>query len=487
MAVVALVAPAWGQQVITEDLKLLPSDGAAADLFGYAIAIDNGIIAVGAQQDDDNGSSSGSAYLFDASTGAQVAKLLPKDGAAYDWFGWSVAIDNGVVAVGALLDDDNGAGSGSAYLFDTTGAQFVKLLPSDGAAGDQFGISISIDNGVAAVGAHLDQGMGFQSGSAYLFNASTGAQIAKLLPGDGGAGDAFGRSIAINNGIVAVGAYLDDDNGNNSGSAYLFDASTGAQIAKLLPSDGASEDQFGISIAIDNGIVAVGARGDDGRSVDSGSVYLFDASTGAQIAKLLARDGAAGDQFGISVSIDAGVVAVGAYFDNDTGNNSGSAYLFDASTGTQIAKLLPSDGAADDQFGFSIAIDNGVVGVGTFQDDDNGTNSGAAQVYDIAILAISPDPLLAGQDGVFTVRFTNPNTNTFLAYTLVGLGSTYIAPLNITLDLDQPSQAGGMVTSDGTGTAQWVLPIPQAAAGRDVWFQACQFESKSNVVSTRIQ
>lgn len=381
MAVVALVAPAWGQQVITEDLKLLPSDGAAADLFGYAIAIDNGIIAVGAQQDDDNGSSSGSAYLFDASTGAQVAKLLPKDGAAYDWFGWSVAIDNGVVAVGALLDDDNGAGSGSAYLFDTTGAQFVKLLPSDGAAGDQFGISISIDNGVAAVGAHLDQGMGFQSGSAYLFNASTGAQIAKLLPGDGGAGDAFGRSIAINNGIVAVGAYLDDDNGNNSGSAYLFDASTG----------------------------------------------------------------------------------------------------------TQIAKLLPSDGAADDQFGFSIAIDNGVVGVGTFQDDDNGTNSGAAQVYDIAILAISPDPLLAGQDGVFTVRFTNPNTNTFLAYTLVGLGSTYIAPLNITLDLDQPSQAGGMVTSDGTGTAQWVLPIPQAAAGRDVWFQACQFESKSNVVSTRIQ
>ena len=110
------------------------------DQFGGSIAIDNGVVAVGAHWDDDNGNASGSAYLFDATTGQQLHKLLPSDGAAGDCFGFSIAIANGVVAVGALDDDDNGTASGSAYLFDaTTGQQLYKLLPSDGAAGDMFG------------------------------------------------------------------------------------------------------------------------------------------------------------------------------------------------------------------------------------------------------------------------------------------------------------------------------------------------------------
>ncbi len=149
---VALVAPAWGG-VINEDLKLLPRDGASGHLFGNSIAIDNGVVAVGAIWDDDNGSDSGSAYLFDASTGVQIAKLLPSDGAAGDHFGLSIAIDDGVVAVGASGDDVNGPNSGSAYLLDaSTGAQIAKLLPDDGAAGDRFGHSIAINDGVVAMG-----------------------------------------------------------------------------------------------------------------------------------------------------------------------------------------------------------------------------------------------------------------------------------------------------------------------------------------------
>jgi len=210
--------PAAGQP-INEDLKLLASDGAASDRFGYSIAIDSGVVAVGAERDEDNGTLSGSAYLFGGSTGAQLLKLLASDGQAGDRFGTSIAIDNGVVAVGAWADDDNGTGSGSAYLFDaSTGAQILKLLPSDGAAADRFGYSIAIDNGVVAVGAFGDGDNGFQSGSAYLFDASTGTQLFKLLPGDPAAGDQFGWSIAINNGVVAVGARDDDDNGSSSGS-----------------------------------------------------------------------------------------------------------------------------------------------------------------------------------------------------------------------------------------------------------------------------
>ena len=153
MGVLALAAPALGQ-VINEDVKLLPSDGSGNDRFGNSISISGGVVAVGAHSDNDNGSNSGSAYLFDAITGVQILKLLPSDGAGGDLFGWSIAIGDGVVAVGAQSDDDNGTNSGSVYLFDVaTGVQIDKLLPNDGDVGDVFGYSVGIDIGVVAVGA----------------------------------------------------------------------------------------------------------------------------------------------------------------------------------------------------------------------------------------------------------------------------------------------------------------------------------------------
>jgi FG-GAP repeat protein len=373
--------PAAGQP-INEDFKLLASDGSANHQLGSAIALADGVIAVGARFDNDNGNASGSAYLFDILTGEELFKLLPNDGDAVGQFGYSIAIDDGIVAVGAIGDDANGSFAGAAYLFDaTTGAQLHKLLASDGAEWDSFGYSIAIDNGIVAVGANQNGDNGSNSGSAYLFDASTGAQITKLLPSDGAADDQFGWSIAIADGVVAVGAIGDNANGSNSGSAYLFEAATGVQFDKLLPSDGGLADQFGYSIAIAGNKVAVGAWVDDDNGSNSGSAYLFDASTGAQLAKLLPSDGAASDSFGISIAIDDGLVAVGAWLDDDSGGGSGSAYLFDAVAGTQIAKLLSSDGAADDWFGWSVAIHNGQVAVGAIQDDDNGGSSGSAYAF----------------------------------------------------------------------------------------------------------
>jgi len=378
-ALFAVTSPLNGQVI-----KLLPDDGAAFDHFGSCVAIDNGIVAVGATSDDDNGSFSGSAYLFDAATGLQIAKLLPDDGAAGDQFGWSIAIHDGTIAVGAYYDNDNGDSSGSAYLFDAaTGLQIAKLLPDDGAAFDHFGQSIAIHNGIVAVGAVFGDDNGTSTGSAYLFDADTGLQIAKLLPDDGAAGDHFGQSIAIHNGIVAVGAVFGDDNGTSTGSAYLFDADTGLQIAKLLPDDGAAGDQFGWSIAIHDGIVAVGAlyHDDNGAAYGSGSAYLFDAATGLQTAKLIPVDGATHPLlFGISIAIDSGIVAAGARTGVDY-VRFGKAFLFDAATGLQIAKLKPGDGG-DDKFAESIAIDSGILAAGNEIDHDN-QDSGSAYVFDV--------------------------------------------------------------------------------------------------------
>ncbi len=385
----AVAIPAWGQErgILNEDIKFLANDAGTKDFFGWSVAVDNSILAVGAVGDDDNGTNSGSAYLFDVATGTQTFKLLPDDGLAFDFFGNAIAINKGVVAVGARLDDDNGPSSGSAYLFDaTTGAQFSKLLPIDGSAFDFFGNAIALDHFFVAVGAKWDDARGSNSGSVYVFITPSGSQITKLLPSDGEANDEFGYSVAVANGIVAVGApFWDNEKGLNYGSAYLFDAETGVQLAKLIPSDGQAGDEFGFSIALANGIVAVGARLDDANGTDSGSAYLFDAETGAQISKLIPSDGSAFDMFGRSISIDSGVVAVGAWSDDDNGMDSGSAYLFDALTGTQIDKILPSDGAAEDFFGTSIALINGIVAVGSYFDDDNGPDSGSAYVFDINI------------------------------------------------------------------------------------------------------
>ena len=190
----------------------------------------------------------------------------------------------------------------------------------------------------------------------------------KLTAKDGAYGDFFGISVAISDGTIVVGAHNDDDKGSNSGSAYVFeksdssDATSWTQVAKLTADDGAASDYFGVSVAISDGTIVVGAYLDDDKykGPNSGSAYVFeksdssDATTWTQAAKLTADDGAAADYFGVSVAISDGTIVVGAYLDDDKykGPNSGSAYVFeksdssDATSWTQVAKLTADDGAS---------------------------------------------------------------------------------------------------------------------------------------------
>jgi hypothetical protein len=373
--------------------KILAGDGAASDNFGTSVGISGTTAIVGAFFDGDNGFLSGSAYLFDTTTGAQSAKLTASDGAAEDFFGGSVGVSGTTAIVGAQDDDDNGSGSGSAYLFDTTtGAQIFKLTAGDGAAQDGFGSRVATSGTTAIVGAYLDDDNGSSSGSAYLFDTTTGTQSAKLTASDAAAGDWFGGSVGISGTTAIVGAIRDDDNGLVSGSAYLFDTTTGTQLAKLTASDAAAGDLFGGSVAISGTTAIVGANGDDDNGTDSGSAYLFDTTTGNQLFKLTASDGAAQDRFGGSVAISGTIAIVGAAGDDDNGASSGSTYLFDTTTGAQIAKLTASDGAANDEFGYSVAIFDDIIMVGAREDDDNGTESGSAYIYSSAATV----PLPAG-------------------------------------------------------------------------------------------
>ncbi len=365
-----------------EDHKLIASDGAEEDFFGSSVAVWGDIAVIGAFQDDDNGLDSGAAYVFEVSTGEQLAKLLPSDGSFDDEFGWSVGVHDEIAIIGAPDDVSDDAISGSAYLFDvTTGAQLAKLLPSDGEEGDSFGRSVAICNDFAIVGAFAADDNGTDSGSAYIFDLATGAQLAKLLPSDGSSFDYFGIAVAISGDRAIVGASYADDNGPASGAAYVFDVMSGIQIAKLLPSDGEMQDFFGQAVAIHGGDAIVGAFRDDDNGFESGSAYLFDVNTGTERAKLLASYGAADDYFGWSVGINDGIAIVGAPYNDSQGMGSGAAYLFDVATGAQTSMLLPSDSANYDTFGWAVAICDDDALVGAKFDDDNGSGSGSAYLF----------------------------------------------------------------------------------------------------------
>jgi hypothetical protein len=136
--------------------KLTASDTAALDRFGGEVAISGSTALVGALGNDDAGSDSGSAYLFDATTGNQILKLSASDADVEDWFGVSVAISGATALVGAWRNDDAGSDSGSAYLFDVaTGSQIAKLTASDADAEDFFGVSVAVSGSTALVGARF--------------------------------------------------------------------------------------------------------------------------------------------------------------------------------------------------------------------------------------------------------------------------------------------------------------------------------------------
>ncbi|HEY3391736.1 MAG TPA: FG-GAP repeat protein [Lacipirellulaceae bacterium] len=319
----------------------------------------------------------------------QLFKLLADDGEPNETFGFSVAINNNVALVGAVCDDVAGSCSGSAYLFNAAGGeQLFKLVPDDGAAGDWFGNSVGISGNTAIVGSYQDDDRGDFSGAAYLFDVATGAQRMKLFPADGASNDQFGQSVAIGENVAIVGAPFDDDRGNSAGSAYLYDVSTGSQLAKLFASDAQADDRFGISVAISGNTAIVGAYEDTDLGSDAGSAYLFDVKTGAQIAKLLPEDGDEYDHFGFSVAISGNIALVGAY-KGQLGplDEPGAAYVFDVATGTQIAQFLPFSDSNLDLTGWSVGVSGSVAVIGAPRDDDRGNNAGAAY-----LISVVPEP-----------------------------------------------------------------------------------------------
>jgi hypothetical protein len=376
------------------EARIVATDGAAQDAFGDSVALAGMYAIVGAPDDDDHGAGSGAAYIYrrDGTVWIQQAKLTPSDGAADDHFGRSVSISGEYALAGAPDDDDNGADSGSVYIFKLDGdtwTQQAKLKAGDGAAEDFFGQSVSIAGEYALIGAPGHDDNGFDSGAAYVFKReiTNWTEQAKLTAGDGAAEDRLGASVSLSNMYALAGAPGDDDNGSDSGAAYVFkrEVTNWTEVAKLTAGDAAAEDFLGTSVSLSGVYALVGAPGDDDNGSESGSAYIFeqDGIIWTEAQKLAAEDGAAEDIFGESVSIADAYAAIGAPGDDDRGSGSGSAYLFrlDVASWDQHDKLTASGGSAGDRFGECVALSSGDEIVGAADADYFGQDSGAAYVY----------------------------------------------------------------------------------------------------------
>jgi len=330
-----------------EAAKLLPGDAQAGQRFGSAVALSEDIVVVGASDDDEGGEEAGAAYVFrrQGLMWIEEAKLLASDGEDHDWFGSATAVDGLIAVIGAWGDDDAYPGhetcnSGAAYVFRYTAGIWVeeaKLLAPEPAWGDHLGYAVAVHGDVAVLGAPCDSDNGPVAGAAYIYRCDGRAWSceATLLAPYGNAYDYFGASVAVFGNAVVIGCRGDDDQGMDTGSVFVFryEGSTWVQQAKLSASDAEACDEFGASVAVAGDLLAAGARWNDVHGPGSGSAYVFrfEDEQWQEEARLLASDGASEDQFGYTVATNGQAVAVGAYRDDDHGADSGSVYLFGSS------------------------------------------------------------------------------------------------------------------------------------------------------------
>jgi hypothetical protein len=379
------------------------------DNSGYSVSIngDGTIVAIGAPYNNGNGDESGHTrvYQYNETEWVQLGQDIDGD-AADEWSGSSVSInsDGTIVAIGAYLNDENGYNSGHTRVYKYNGTTMMwEQLGEDingESSGDLSGSSVSInsDGTIVAIGARSNDGNGIQSGHTrvYQYNETEWVQLGEDIYGEN-AEDNSGYSVSINGDgtIVAIGANMNDGNGNSSGHTRIYKYNGTTMMWEQLGEDIDGEnagDESGYSVSIngDGTIVAIGARYNDGNGNSSGHtrVYKWDESSWNQLGSDIDGE-ATGDQSGYSVSIngDGTIVAIGARYNDGNGNDSGHTrvYQYNETEWVQLGEDI--DGEADyDRSGWSVSInsDGYTVAIGAPYNDENGNDSGHTRIYKLS-------------------------------------------------------------------------------------------------------
>jgi len=395
---------------------ITPTD-TTAQRFGHSVALAGGRIVIGAPYSIDPLPQVGAAYVYRWQSGTWLpeSRLLPTDAAAQDFYGTAVALGVDRAVAGAPGKDGTGRpNAGAAYVnrrSGTTWSQEAKLAPSDGMTNDEFGNAVALSLDRIAVGAHNVAG----GGAVYVYRlqGTSWVQEAKLQASDHATGDEFGISVSLDETatLLAVGAYRDDDAGTDSGSAYVYfrSGTTWTPEAKLTALDAAAGDNFGQSVAISKDRLIVGAQLNDGAGGDAGAAYVFARGGGgggagggrwAPYTKLTATTPGALNRFGSSVAIRNGK-AVAA---SEGHTPDGEAQLF--AVGTDCNHNGSPD-LRDIRLGWSQdANHNGIPDECELDDDSDGV----VNASDNCPHTPNPDQADADRDRVGDVCDNCPNT-----------------------------------------------------------------------------
>jgi len=399
-----------------EALRYLPEDPSNGKAFGYSVAIDGNTLVVGAYWDGTDGpAGSGSAYVFKKPDNGwtevrQVVKLLASDRAMHDTFGWSVDIDNGTVVVGAPGDCTGTPISdchGSAYVFENQPqsstvpiTEDAKLMPNMLSLNnpDDFGYSVDISLSTIVVGdpstdVYQAEGFEIDRGMVYVFDRSGASwesevvinENALLSASDGSDYEYFGKSVAINGNYIVTGAHAHTvDEMVGAGEAYIFYHlgiwADDDEDARLTASDAAAHEYFGWSVGFEGGPIVVGAPGEktfDNNDHESAYVFIWPGEWPGWVGdfhetfQISATDGTFGDDFGSSVNVDDDVIIVGAPCDDlsDMDPDSGSAYVYQVSGPpwpdlTETGKLTASNVQEGARYGEAVDVSKGIILVG---------------------------------------------------------------------------------------------------------------------------
>ncbi|MES2575166.1 MAG: T9SS type A sorting domain-containing protein [Bacteroidota bacterium] len=323
----------------------------------------------------------------------------------------SLSNDGSILAIGVVDNNVTGSNSGSVRVYQNVSGIWIQIGSDiDGDSNYDFNgysVSLSSDGSTLAIGIYGRDGNGVDSGSVRVYKNISGiwTKIGTDINGEA-TEDYSGVSVSLSSdgSIVAIGASQNDGNGLNSGSVRVYQNISGNWTQIGIDIDGeAIEDYSGISVSLssDGNTLAIGAYGNDGNGENSGSVRVYKNVSGTWTKIGTDIDGEAAYDFNgysVSLSADGNVVAIGAYLNDANGNDSGSVRLFKNISGNWIKIGFSINGEIiNDNSGFSISLssDGASLGIGAPNNDGNGTSSGHVRVYDFSAVLSSDSFVLA--------------------------------------------------------------------------------------------
>jgi len=332
--------------------------------YGVGLAMGESNLAVGSFRDNVSYGHDGRVYLYNGDTGAYVRTIHGPNSSQNGAFGWSIALDGDLLLVGSYADFNVNNASGAGYLFNAnTGALLADFVSQIGQSSDAAGWSVAMQGALALVGAPGYDGGAADGGGVHAYSTELLFQITTILPDIPIADERFGWSVAIDGDYIVVGAPHQFDSPTETGSVYVFDVNTGVQLHRIIPAGAVPGDLVGLSVDISEGVIAIGAPFSDAGAVDAGVVYLYDASSGTLIDTYNAPNPGLFNSFGESVSIEAGTLIVGSIGRDQSGQNTGSVFIY-SSDGTY--EVTPQFIPEFQEFGRRVVINDGrIAGAGT--------------------------------------------------------------------------------------------------------------------------